>query len=137
MNEIATKANEMEETEHLQNKLYISETHSKELRMRIRRYVEQLPPMELKPGMEDEWKRILQMNNEDEYSKAAAETIELWARVLQPLVPAGGDRKAQAFNAICMVDEYGLTGFQVQWMEAVLRKVWVHGDLFFSTEEKE
>ena len=109
------------------------------LKSRLEEYLAQLPPMEIRPGMKDEWRRTYEINQEDEYSKAAVDMVEPLARLLQPLVSADGDRRDQFHMALCIADSVlgvDITGFQADCIKSILRKVWVYGDTFFPRKEE-
>lgn len=101
---------------------------------RITGYIDALPPMEIIEGKEDEWKHIVEINSGDEYSEATVRSAEILARVLQPIrttLKTPEEREQAAFNAICLSDRYGLTGFMVDCIRSLLRKVWRYGTEFF------
>lgn len=132
---IEVRAMERTEEEMLRSKLEHTRRNLNELYGYVDKFVESLPPIKVIEGKEEDWKRIIESNQDDPYGSAAVKVMERAARVLQVVGP--GDRKQQAFNAICMVDRYGLTGFQVMCIESLLRKVWVYGTEFFPIKEDE
>ena len=95
-----------------------------------------LPEIELIEGKEDEWKHIVEVNKDDDYSKAVIDFAENLAKVLQMLIKCG---KTLDYNEIrtveCFVDDAGLTGFMYDAAKAVLKKVWPYYSEVYGKEE--
>lgn len=93
--------------------------------------VRNLPEMETKEGQEDEWKRIVEVNKDDGYSRAVTDVAEMTARVLQVTKGGSEDKDELLFQAVCLVDPYGITGFQADCVYSILKRVWKYSDEFF------
>lgn len=129
MTEMRTKEQDLQrELDFARQELQDKEHH-------IADFVKELPEMEIKTGCRDEWERIVEVNKDDEYSKAVVDTAESLAKVLQTFGKVPEDRKGAVRNAISMVDSTGLTGFQVECIRSLLRKVWKYGEEFFPRGE--
>ena len=118
------------QVEHWQNMC-----HDKE--RQIAYFIKNLPEMEIKEGQGEEWKRIVEVNKDDEYSKAVVDCTEMMAKVLQTVRDSPENKDDLAYHVMCMVDPYGMTGFQVECMYSILKKVWKYGEEFFKKEGKE
>ena len=106
--------------------------HDKE--RQIAYFIEKLPEMELKEGQKEEWERIVEVNKDDEYSKAVVDVAEMMAKVLQTVKDSPENKDDLAYHVMCMVDPYGITGFQADCVYSILRKVWRYGEDFFRRE---
>ena len=117
------------QVEHWQNMYYDKERQ-------IAYFIKNLPEMEIKEGQENEWERIIEVNKDDEYSKAVVDCAEMMAKVLQTVKDSPENKDDLAYHVMCMVDPYGMTGFQAECVYSILKKVWKYGEEFFKKEEK-
>lgn len=123
---------EITKEQKLERELERARADFQELGDRISIYLSALPPIKIKEGMEDRWEKVYMANvKDDEYSRAAIECAVLWAKALQPLADCPLGEEKVVFHTLCMVDCYGLTGFQVDCIVATLRKYWEYGEYFF------
>jgi len=122
---------ELSREQELEHKLARAKDKFRELQSNVSIYISGLPTIKIKKGLEEEWRRTVEVNQEDDYSKGAIDVAEWWAKALQPLVGCPFGEEKVVFNTLCMVDPYGLTGFQVEYIVAILRKYWEYGEYFF------
>lgn len=94
-------------------------------------FIKNLPEMEIKEGMEDEWKRIIEVNQDDDYSKAVVDMAEMMAKTLQTVRDSHTNKDDLAYHVMCMIDSLGMTGFQAECVYSLLKKVWKYGEEFF------
>ena len=98
---------------------------------KIAYFVKNLPEMEIKEGCEDEWWRIVEVNQDDDYSKAVVDMTEMMAKALQAVRGCIANRDDLAYHVMCMIDSHGMTGFQAECVYSLLKKVWKYGEEFF------
>ena len=121
---------EITKEQKLERELKRAKDNLRELQSNVSIYISGLPTIKIKKGLEEEWEKVFKNNQKDDYSRGAIECALYWAKALQPLVDCPfGDK--MVFNTLCMVDRYGLTGFQVDCIVATLRKYWEYGEYFF------
>ena len=108
----------------------------KEYGDKIDEFLAILPEIELIEGQEDEWKRIVEVNKDDDYSKAVIDFAENLAKVLQIFKKSG---KTLDHDEICAVERFvdssGITGFMYDAARSVLKRVWPYYSDFYSREE--
>lgn len=122
---------ELSREQELENELARTKDKLRELQSNVSIYISGLPTIKIKKGLEEEWEKVFRDNQKDGYSKGAIECALYWAKALQPLVDCPLGEEKVVFNTLCMVDRYGLTGFQVDCIVATLRKYWEYGEHFF------
>lgn len=94
-------------------------------------FIKNLPEMEIKEGMESEWERIVEVNQDDDYSKAVVDMTEMMAKALQTVRDSRTNKDDLAYHVMCMIDSSGMTGFQAECVYSLLKKVWKYGEEFF------
>ena len=91
--------------------------------------------MRLKPGMEEEYAKYVEMNSEDGYSKGVVDYTERWAGLLERAIGTQTISNAiehtirsVAKDASHEADTDGITGFMYGCAVQALAHFWEHGE---------
>ena len=83
--------------------------------------------MRLKEGMEEEYKKYVE-NNDDSYGKGIIDYAERWAAAMEAELDKGHAIKDVAKNTSLNADTDGITGFMYGCAVSSLAHFWVHGE---------
>jgi hypothetical protein len=85
--------------------------------------------MQIKPGLEEEYKHYQEINSADGYSHACVTYGEKWAELMEAGLAEGKTVQEIAEPASREADTEGITGFMYGCAVAALAKFWVHGEV--------
>lgn len=103
---------------------------------KISEFLAILPEIELIEGQEGEWKRIVEVNKDDDYSKAVVDFAENLAKVLQMFKKSGKTLDYDGIRTVeRLVDNTGITRFMYDAAKSALKRVWPYYSDFYSREE--
>ena len=108
----------------------------REYKRGVNEFLTILPEIELIEGQEDEWKRIVEVNKDDDYSKAVIDYAENLAKVLQMFKKSGKTLDHDGIRIVeHFVDDAGITGFMYDAAKSTLKRVWPYYSDFYNREE--
>lgn len=84
--------------------------------------------IEIKPGMEAEYRGYVEINSKDGYSAGVIDYADRWARLMQVRMAAGAELAAIAKDASHDADVDGITGSMYGCAVQGLGRFWVHGE---------
>ena len=91
----------------------------------------------LKEGKNDDWKKIIDANKDDDYSYAVVKYAERVMSLAEGLKKAGSKLENTELLRYCEIlcNDYGITGFQHGAAVSIMRCVWAFSDDFLPDGE--
>ena len=85
--------------------------------------------MKIREGKEEDWKKIVAINQKDDYSKDCVIYAESWANLIENGMKTGLELENIAWDASFKAEGIEeITGFMVGMAAGILSEVWEHGD---------
>lgn len=84
--------------------------------------------MKIKAGQEENYKRYVELNSQDPYSKATVEYTECWANLMEEKINSGSKVIDIATRASQEADTEGIIGFMFGCAARALLSFWEYGD---------
>jgi hypothetical protein len=84
--------------------------------------------MKIKPELQEEYAKYVELNSRDGYSKAVVSFGEAWANLMEELIALGREVKDIAEAASHEADTDGITGYMYGTATSALSHFWIHGD---------
>lgn len=122
------KRQEYEKTDEYKQAAIKAEVERAEKQKQFDQYVATLEPIQIKEGLQEDYKKYVLNNMSDGYSKAIVDYAKLWAKMMQKEI-AGGKTVAQcAKETSHKADIFGITGNMYGCAVSILANYWQHGE---------